>query len=166
MDITIRNATLDDIPAITDIYNQSIAGTYVSFDYEPWTVEQRAGWFEKYAEGGPLRCLVATVGDAVVGTSYSSPFRPKDGYRRSIETTVVVDDGHLGARIGHRLLKALIEELRREPVHRVYAVIALPNDASVALHARLGYRTVGVLDEVGYKMGTYWSTQMMELKLE
>lgn len=166
MNLQIRPATAADLPDIARIYNQSIVGSHVSFDEEPWTAEGRRAWFERFAERGRHQCIVGALEGLVVGASYSSPFRPKAGYARSVETTVVVDAAHLGKRFGRRLLETLVARLRTEDVHRVYAVIALPNDASVSLHEQLGFRSVGVLHEVGYKLGRYWSTELFELRLE
>lgn len=167
MEFEIRQATTDDVAVITDIYNQWIIDSHVSFDEKPWTLGERLTWFETYAATGPYRCLVATDANShVVGMSYSSPFRPKAAYRRSVETTVVVSKQVLGFGIGRHLLIALLGALSAEPVHRAYAMIALPNDASVSLHQQLGYRSVGTLDEVGFKYGKTWSTQLLELRLD
>lgn len=165
MEFEIRPATVEDVPGITEIYNQWIVASHVSFDDEPWTVAEREEWFSRYSDTGPYRCLVATAEDgSIAGTSYSSPFRNKSGYRRSVETTVVVAKNALGVGLGRHLLIALLAVLASEPVHRAYAMIALPNDASVDLHLQLGYRSIGVLDEVGYKNGKAWSTELFELR--
>lgn len=73
-----------------------------------------------------------------------------------------MDSAGTGRGIGTALLAALLDQLAGEGVHRAYAVIALPNEASIALHRRLGYREVGILDEVGRKLGRYWSTMIMK----
>lgn len=162
MEAHIRSATADDLPRINEIYNAYIVDSHVSFDTEPWDEEQRAAWWERY-QG---RVLVATdARGAVTGTAFAGPWRHKEAYRSSVETTVVLDAGATGRGVGSALLGALLEQLTAEGVHRAYAIIALPNDASVAVHRRLGYREVGVLDEVGRKMDRYWSTMIMERQL-
>ena len=58
-----------------------------------------------------------------------------------------------------------MEALGEEDVHRAVAGITLPNPASLALHARFGYRSIGVFDEVGRKFGRFWSVQWLERAL-
>lgn len=166
MDTTIRPATADDLPRLTTIYNHYIEGSHVSFDVEPWTLEKRRAWFAKYAETGRHRVLVLETDDGVVGAAWSSPFRPKEAYDTSVETTIVLDPAVIGRGLGRLLMTALLDELSHEDVHRAYAVIALPNDASIALHERLGYRLLSIQDDVGRMYGTYWSTALLEKRFE
>jgi len=168
MDVVLRPATDSDVGRITEIYNHWVTETHVSFDAKPQTLDERTDWFNKYGDTGRYRALVAVrdgVAErdgAVVGVSYSSRFRPKLAYETTVETTVVVDPGHLGLGIGRLLLAALVDTLQAEDVHRAIALIALPNEPSVLLHEQLGYRRVGVFDEVGRKFDQYWSVQIME----
>ncbi|NND14057.1 MAG: N-acetyltransferase [Acidimicrobiia bacterium] len=158
----VRPATADDVPSITAIYNHWITETHVSFDAEPQTIEERTAWFSQYAESGRYRVFVAEQNGQLVGVTYSSKFRPKASYETTVETTVVVDPAAVGLGIGRVLLSHLVEALQTEDVHRAVALIALPNQPSVTLHEQLGYRTVGIHDEVGRKFGRFWSVQIME----
>ncbi len=166
MDVTIRPAVAADLARINEIYNGYIVDSHISFDLEPWSVERREAWARRYATTGPYRIFVADTAERVIGVAYSSPYRMKDAYRTSIESTVVVDPAFIGRGIGRRLLTALLKALAQTAVHRAYAVIALPNDASVALHESLGYRRVGTFDEVGFKLGRYWSTTILEKRID
>ncbi len=165
MEYTVRHATAVDLDRINEIYNQYIVDRHTSFDLEPWPIEERVEWFKRYRNAGRYQVLVAESDGRVVGFAASSPFRDKAGYATSVETTVVLDNGVLGRGLGGRLLVALLERLELEDIHRVYALIALPNEASIALHERLGYRTIGVLDEVGSKLGSFHSVVIMELHI-
>ena len=77
-----------------------------------------------------------------------------------------LDAGFQGQGIGSTLLAGLIERLETVHVHRAYAIITLPNEASVRLHAKFGYRELMALSEVGHKFGRYWDTQWMERRFE
>ncbi len=158
----VRPATASDVPAITAIYNHWINETHVSFDADPHTVEERTEWFSHYRDTGRHRVFVAVHEGDVVGVTYSSRFRPKSSYDTTVETTVVVDPGALGLGVGRLLLNHLLGVLATEDVHRAVALIALPNDPSVSLHEQLGYRTMGIYDEVGRKFDRFWSVQVME----
>jgi L-amino acid N-acyltransferase YncA len=86
-----------------------------------------------------------------VGYAYASPFRPRVGYRHTVETTIYLAPEVTGRGIGRALLATLLDRLALLPVHRAVATIALPNDASVGLHETLGYVAAGRLPEVGRK---------------
>lgn len=158
----IRRATTDDLADITALYNQYVVDSHVSFDLEPWTIEQRRAWFTKYGGDNPWQVWVADIDAEIVGAAWSSPFRPKAAYDSSVETTIVLAPGHTGRGLGTELYRALLGDVDVRGAHRAYAIIALPNDASVALHHKLGFVTVGEQHEVGFKLGRYWSTMLLE----
>ena len=159
----IRDATAADLAAINELYNTTIIDSHVSFDVEPWTVDDRRRWWE--SRDPELVCLIADLDGIVAGVAFSSWWRPKDAYRTTMETTVVLDEAYHGRGLGTELLAALATRLHAEGVHRAVAIIALPNQASLALHRKLGYREVGTLTEVGNKLGRYWDTILMERDL-
>ena len=159
----IRDATADDLSRINELYNTTIVDSHVSFDVEPWAIDKRYEWWG--SRGPELVCLVAEVDDEVVGVAFSGWWRGKEAYRTSMETTIVLSSSVHGRGLGRELLEALTDRLRDEGVHRAVAVIALPNEASVALHRKLGYREVGTLTEIGNKLGRYWDTLLMEKDL-
>lgn len=163
---TIRRATADDLEGITRVYDQYIVDSHVSFDVEPWPRTRRLAWWDEHQGHPGLVVLVADVDGEVVGAAYSSWYRPKVAYERSVETSVVLDGEWVGRGLGRRIYGALMDELAAAGTHRAYAVVALPNDASVALHHRLGFRDVGVQDECGWKLGRYWSTLTLEKRFD
>jgi phosphinothricin acetyltransferase len=161
-DVAVRSATEGDLDDITRIYDQYVVGSPVSFDTEAWSRERRLTWWEEHQGHPRLQVLVAERAGEVVGTAYSSWYRPKDGYRRSVETSIVLDGDHLGRGIGRLLYGELLDRLAAAGTHRAYAVVTIPNEASVALHHGLGFTDVGVEDECGWKLGRYWSTLTLE----
>ncbi|MCL1601614.1 MAG: N-acetyltransferase family protein [Actinomycetia bacterium] len=164
-DLVIRRAIEADIPEMNAIYNEYIVDSHVSFDIEPWSDEKRLAWFrEGVVAGFPI--LVACEGDTVVGASWAGPWQPKKAYRPSVETTVVLAPGSEGHGLGTELYSRLLDALRTEGFHRAFAIIALPNDPSIALHRNLGFTKIGVLDEAGFKDGVYHSTLLMQLALD
>lgn len=160
----IRLATVEDAGRMNEIYNTVIVDSHVSFDTEPWTTDQRRAWLlDRLSDGYPV--LVAEQSEGVVGLAWSGPWRGKAAYRSSVETTVVLDPECVGVGIGTDLLSVLVDTLADEGFHRAYAIVALPNDASVAVHRKLGYTEIGVLDESGFKNGKFVSTMILEKRL-
>jgi len=162
--IDIAQATDTDAPAINRIYTGYIVESHVSFDTEPWSDEQRSAWLaDRLEHGFPI--LVARHLGRVVGVAWAGPWRDKKAYATSVETTIVLDAEATGSGVGSILYGHLIDQLTGLGVHRCYAVVALPNVVSVALHQRLGFVRVGVLDEAGFKDGAFVSTLLLELRL-
>lgn len=145
----IRNAYIEDLPRIVEIYNQSVISSTATFDLTEATLEQRKEWFSHYDDDHPL--IVAVESDQVVGYSSLSRFREKEAYARTVESSVYIDKLYHGKGIG----KALMEEILRLGSnighHVVIAGITQGNDSSAKLHESLGFEYIGCFKEVGFK---------------
>jgi phosphinothricin acetyltransferase len=167
-DISIRPAAETDLPRLTEIYNYYVANTPVTFDVEPYAVEQRKLWFSQFGESGRYRLMVAEENGLVLGYAGTMRFRPKAAYETTVETTIYCAQDAIGKRLGSLLYHALFDAIQDEDIRRIVAGYTLPNDASAALHTRCGFKPVGIYSEVGRKFGRYWDVQWTErpLKLE
>lgn len=166
-EVQVRPGTEDDLGALTAIYNHYVRETAITFDTAVFLPEERRPWLLSYPEDGPHRLLVAQERDSglLLGYATSSPFRSKPAYATSVEVSVYCAPGAEGRGIGTLLYKALFEALEGEDLHRAYAGIAQPNDASRRLHERVGFRYVGTYREVGRKFGRYWDVAWYERPL-
>lgn len=158
----IRDGRADDLEAMVRIYNHFVRSSHCTFDVQPFETHQRRDWFESHARGGRHQLLVATRDGEIVGYAGSGPFRPKEGYQTTVETTVYCDPRYLGRGIGDGLYSTLFSRLEGESIHRVVAGIALPNPRSVALHLRHRFRPVGRFTEQGHKFGRFWDVEWYE----
>ncbi|KNB54285.1 GCN5 family acetyltransferase [Streptomyces caatingaensis] len=161
----IRAGEERDLEQLTDLYNHYVTGSPVTFDIEPVGVPDRRRWLAGHPATGRYRLLVAEEAGTVLGYATSSPLRPKRAYETSVETSVYLAPGHAGRGLGSRLYRALFAALAGEDVHRAYAAVTLPNDASLRLHERFGFRPAGVHREVGRKFGAYWDVAWLEKPL-
>jgi phosphinothricin acetyltransferase len=162
----IRPAAGSDLPRLTEIYNYYVLNTAVTFDVEPYSIEKRAAWLEQFGATGRYRLVVAEEDGVVLGYAGTMRFRPKAAYETTVETTIYCAQEAIGRRLGSRLYAALFEALRGEDINRIVAGYTLPNDASAALHARCGFKPVGIYTEVGRKFGRYWDVQWTERPLK
>lgn len=166
----IRPAARTDLPGITDIYNHYVETSHATFDTETFTPAARRQWFDQF-DGLRHQCWVATdhgqSGSAItiVGYATSQQLKPKAAYGTSVEVSVYIAAGATGRGTGAALYRALIPNLEDQDIHRAYAIIALPNEASVALHQQFGFRQVACLSEVGRKFGRYWDVIWMEREI-
>ena len=155
--VEVREASLTDVGAMAAIYDEQVRTSVATFD----TQERGAAYLgEKLAAAGPGDVvLVACLDDDVVGYAFSGPFRPRPAYAGTKEVSVYVDGRARGRGVARTLYAALLGRLDAEPsVHTELAVIALPNEASEALHRSFGFERVGVLREVGNKFGRWVDT--------
>ncbi|MET9495891.1 N-acetyltransferase family protein [Streptomyces sp. NPDC006552] len=169
-EVQVRTGVEGDLEALTDLYNHYVRETAITFDTAVFTPEERRPWLLSHPEDGPYRLLVAQErreGEygPLLGYATSSPFRAKAAYATSVEVTVYCAPDAAGRGVGTMLYKALFEALAGEDVHRAYAGISQPNEASVRLHTRFGFTYVGTYREVGRKFDRYWDVAWYEKRL-
>lgn len=160
----LRLAKLSDSGAIARIYNNYILNTAITFEEEPIA---RQVFEERLAAilSAGLPWLVIESGDQIAGFAYASPWKDRRGYRFSVESSIYLEPPYLGRGLGSLLYAALLDHLRNLPVHAVIGGIALPNDASVRLHEKLGFRKVAHFSEVGFKFNRWIDVGYWQLNL-
>ena len=154
--VTVRDAVVEDLPAVAAIFTHFTLRTTMTVGTEVRTPREWRERYETAVVAGPYHLLVAERDGAVVGYVETQRFRPKPSYDRSVELSIYVapDEGRSG--VGSALYGALFPRLTAEGrVHRAYAVIALPNEPSVAFHTRQGFVHRGTLSEAAFKFGRY-----------
>jgi phosphinothricin acetyltransferase len=154
--IVVRAATAEDLPVVAAIYTHYTLRTTTTVNTEVRTPREWRERFESNVEEGRHHLLVAELEGTIAGYVETQRFRPKPAYDRSVELSVYVAPDRTGHGIGGALYRELFALLREdETMHRAFAIIALPNDASIAFHERQGFTYRGTLSEAGYKFGTY-----------
>ncbi|MFL1901107.1 N-acetyltransferase family protein [Streptomyces tauricus] len=166
-EVQVRPGVATDLGTLTDIYNHYVRETPITFDTAVFTPEKRRPWLLSHPEDGPHRLMVAVDADSqrILGYATSSAFRPKPAYETSVEVTVYLAPGAGGRGVGTLLYSALFDALKGEDIHRAYAGIVQPNEASVRLHERFGFRYLGTYREAGRKFGRYWDVARYEKEL-
>lgn len=149
----IRAVTLADAAAIAAIYAPYVTETTITFEEEAPDAAAIAARIERLAPTFPW--LVAERDDAPLGYAYAYPYRARAAYRWVAETGIYVAREALGTGIGTPLYAALIDALEQAGYVAAIGVLSLPNPASEALHARLGFRRIGVQDGIGFKHGRW-----------
>lgn len=151
MAVLIRFAESADAAAIAAIYGPYVEGTHISFEEAAPDAAEIARRM-----GSPVHpWLVAERDGRIVGYASTSPMRDRPAYRWSVETGLYVDQVQQGHGIGRQLLEAHLDLLERQGFVTAIAGIALPNDASIALHEKLGFTPSGIERGVGFKLGQW-----------
>lgn len=147
----IRAATAQDAARCATIYAPHVTEGWASFELVAPDTEEMAARMASY--GASHAWLVAEAENGVVGYAYGSPHRTREAYRSSCDVTVYVDAACARRGIGTALYGEFLPLLAARGLHAAFAGIALPNDASIALHESMGFTKVGIYREVGWKMG-------------
>ena len=149
--IAIRSATVADAPRCAEIYAPFVTDSWVSFELDAPELDEMAARIAKALRSHDW--LVAEGDGKLLGYAYGSEHRTRAAYRTSCDVAVYVDPDHKRLGIGRSLYEALLPRLKARNMHAAYAGIALPNEASIALHRAMGFEPVGTYREVGWKMG-------------
>ncbi len=164
-DIQICPASIEDLPRLTEIYNHYVIHTPVTFDLEPYTLEQRADWFRQFSTTGRHRLLVAKEAGVLLGYAGTMRFRAKAAYDTTVEATIYCAPEAVGKGIGRQLFAALFQALGQEDIHRIVGGYTVPNAGSAALLERFAFQPVGIFHEIGRKFGKYWDVAFLERPL-
>ncbi|TDO99408.1 arsinothricin resistance N-acetyltransferase ArsN1 family B [Marinomonas balearica] len=160
----IRNATQNDAAKIAAIYNHYIAKTVITFEEEPVSIIDIVERVQN-VQSLDLPWIVVEVDGEVAGYAYAAHWHKRSAYRFSVEATVYLSPCHSGKGLGTLLYQALFDKLRHSNIRTVIGCIALPNDASISLHEKLGMKKIGHFEEVGYKFGHWWDVGYWQLTL-
>ncbi|WP_171042233.1 GNAT family N-acetyltransferase [Sinomonas gamaensis] len=164
-DVVVRRAGYADLEAVAGIFAHYVVNTVATLEENPPSPEYFEERLDDLAARG-LPFLVAELGDRVVGYAYAAPWRPKTGYRFTVEDTVYVAPEATGLRVGSRLMGALVAEAADVGMRQMVAVLTETLDSpSAALHRRLGFTEAGRLAGVGFKHGRWIDTFLLQLPL-
>ncbi len=149
----VRPATPDDASAIHAIYAPIVESTSISFELQSPSVEEMRQRIVSTTERYPW--LVATDDGSIAGYAYATSFRLRPAYQWSVEVSAYVAAIARGKGIGRTLYEALLPELAERGFVTAFAGIAMPNEASIALHEACGFQKIGVFHRAGYKLGAW-----------
>ncbi len=156
----MRRATLDDLGAITDIYNEAIVTTVATFDTETKSLEEQKAWFAHHGEKHPV--LVAEEDGVITGWASLSAYSDRCAYAETAEISLYIRKEFRGKGIGKKLTQRIIEEGKAAGLHSLLARIAAENEVSIRLAKAAGFERVGVMREVGCKFGRRLDVEILQ----
>ena len=164
LDVLVRDARSSDLGQIAAIWNHEVLWTDTTTDTEPRDEAAQREWLARHLEPYPI--VVAVAGQHVVAYGSLSPYRPKPAFAQTVEDSVYVEGGHRGAGLGHLILDELIRRALAAGHHSIMARITSRNTASLRLHARHGFRTIGVERQTAFKLGRWHDVTIMQRRLD
>lgn len=160
--LTIRPATLDDLKAIVGIYNWAVNQTFATIDSEPLDPEEAQAWWE--AHGKRSKLLVSVDDTGVIGWGRLLPWKQR-GFD-VVECLVYVDPVHHGKGIGSALLTELIKEAQGLGYLTIVATVAKDNRSGLALFSKLGFTTVGTIQNAAHKFDRWMDITLVQKPLD
>jgi len=166
-DITIRDASPADLPAITEIYEHAVLHGTASYEIEPPSLAEMTVRYEALRAGGFPYIVARDAGASLLGYAYAGAFRPRPAYRFIVEDSIYIAPAAQGRGVGRRLLEELLRRSTALGFRQMIAVIGDGNadSASVKLHERLGFRHSGRLAGTGFKHGRWLDTVFMQIEM-
>lgn len=153
----------DDIAGVLDIYTPYIVNTAVTFEYEVPEIETFKKRIKNYTSQYPW--LVMKDGNNIAGYAYASPYRERSAYQWVAECSIYINNQYKKKGVGTQLYTALLELLKAQGIHRLYALITIPNDASVLFHEKIGFKYFATFKNVGYKNSKWHDVGWWEITL-
>ncbi len=157
----VRRAEIDDAEAIRTIYNLEVTTSTVTFDLVPRSLADQQAWLAG-RDGAHAALVVEGDGGEVVGFGSLSPYRDRPAYRTTVEDSIYVRRDHHRRGVGRLLLGELVSAATASGYHTMIARIVGGHEASIGLHARLGFEVVGTEREVGRKFNRWLDVVVMQ----
>ncbi len=161
--MSIRRATVQDVPRILEIYGPYVKNTAISFEYTVPTIEDFTRRFLDITAQFPW--LVWEEDGVILGYAYGSRPFERAAYQWSAESSIYLCPEACGKGIGKSLYTALEQILQRQGYRKVYAIVTTDNENSVAFHRAMGYRHTATMPDCGYKFGKWYGTIWLEKDL-
>lgn len=161
---SIRQATVDDSKQILDIYAYYVEKTAVSFETETPALIDFTNRLSSIIKTYPY--LVYLCDDRIDGYAYASKHRERAAYCYDVDVSVYIRNGLQNRGIGTALYQKLFEVLASREYYNAYAGITLPNEPSIALHRKFGFKEIGIHHSTGYKFDQWHDVMWMEKQLK
>ncbi|MEZ4706562.1 MAG: N-acetyltransferase family protein [Caldilineaceae bacterium] len=165
MDLIIRPVMPEDVPSIHAIYSESVLTYTASWELTPPTEdEMRRRVLAILDQGFPY--FVGLLDQKLVGYTYASTYRPRPGYRFTVEDSIYVNPAYRRRGIARQLLSTLIDACTAKGFRQMMAVIGdSDNMASITLHRNLGFEQVGLFRNIGFKFDRWLDGVYMQRAL-
>ncbi len=159
----LRLATPADAAACLSIYRPFVESSHTTFETEVPSLDEFARRISSTLAARPW--IVAEEDGRVVGYAYASPIKDRIAYQWSVEVAIYVAADMRGRGVGRALYAALFRVLAGQGFVNAIGIIALPNDASIALHESLGFEKISHLKQIGFKLGAWHDSGWWQKRL-
>jgi len=158
----IRPVEFKDAAAICAIYNYYIENTIITFEEAPLQTAEMEDRIRKISEKYPYLVWEDEAGE-INGFAYINTWKERSAYKYAAELSIYLRHGFQGRGMGAKLMEELLKEVRKIKIHSLIAGITIPNEKSVTLHEKFGFKKVAYFTEIGYKFDKWIDVGYWEL---
>jgi L-amino acid N-acyltransferase YncA len=151
--LVVRPAQEGDAAAVAAVYGPYVADTAVSFEADPPSAAMMAQRINGTLATYPW--LIAERSNSVIGYAYAGKHSERAAYRWTVDVTVYVRAQERRSGVGRALYRVLLTALRAQGFRSAFAEIVLPNPGSIRLHEAVGFRHIGIHEDIGFKLGRW-----------
>jgi len=159
----IRLATIEDGKQVLEIYSNYVINTATSFETDVPSEQEMQSRIASCLQKYPW--IVCVINERIAGYVYASKHREREAYQWSCESSVYVDDDFQGRGIGKKLYQLLFQILKLQGFRNLYAGITMPNEASINLHEKCGFKHFATYENIGYKLGKWHTVKWWKLQI-
>ena len=159
----IRQAKISDAPQIASIYNYYVINTIITFEMTPVIASVMIDIISKVTKSYPW--LVYEEKGRILGNAYATEWKPRGAFKHTVESTIYLGIDQSGKGIGSKLYSELISQLKLLNIHIIIGGIGQPNEASLALHEKLGFQKVAHFKEIGFKFDKWVDVAYWQLNI-
>ncbi|MFU8945704.1 GNAT family N-acetyltransferase [Mycetocola zhadangensis] len=164
---TIRDARLEDLPHVREIYNYYVANSVVTFDEDKMSLPKWKAKFAHLTKLGLPFIVAESPNGVILGYALVSPWKDKRAYRYTVENSIYLGPASTGKGLGRVLLGELIERSRQAGLKEILAVISDRGaEGSIALHESYGFVEIGRMGRVGFKFERWLGTVLLQKSLK
>ncbi len=164
---SIRDARLEDMPDVREIYNHYVANSTVTFDETPLTLRETRSKFQHLKKLGMPYLVAESPSEQILGYAYVYPWKEKAAYRYTVENSIYLRAASTGKGLGKVLMGALITRSKEAGLKEIIAVIADKGaEASIKMHQDFGFKEIGRMGKVGFKFERWLGTVLMQKSLK
>jgi phosphinothricin acetyltransferase len=164
MSISIRPVKISDADFCLSLYSKYVVGSAVSFELEAPSLEEFSNRIDTISKRFPY--LIAEENEHRVGYAYASAYRDRLAYQWNVEVSIYVEEQNKKSGVATALYTQLFSELESIHICKAFAVIALPNDASVGFHNKMGFEKFATYKNVGFKLNQWHDVLWMEKTIQ
>lgn len=163
--LNFRNATLDDLAIIVDIYNSTIDSRLATADLQPVSIESKLDWFHKHNAFSRPIWIITNESNQVIGWTSFQDFYGRPAYQKTAEISIYLDENYRGRGFGKNIISHAIQSCPSLGIQNLLAFIFEHNITSLSLAQELGFEEWGHLKEIALMDDKYYGLKIMGLKI-
>ncbi len=162
--LTYRDATIDDLTRIVDIYNSTVPTRMVTADTEPVSVESRLNWFHEHNSATRPLWIIEEDKNSIGWISFQS-FYGRPAYAATAEISIYLDPLQRGKGIGREVLQYSIDRAKTIGIKTLLGYIFAHNEPSLKLFRQLGFEEWAMLPDIAVLDGVERSLKIVGLRI-